>query len=500
MVTGARIMIVENDRVVARDIREQLARTGHSVSGVTWRGEMAVDLAISTKPDLVLMDIRLEGNIDGIDAAEQIRIRCQIPVVFLTAYADDETVRRASRAEPFGYLLKPFEDLQLRTVIEMALYKHGAERRLRESERRYEATLSSIGDGVIATDKCGFVTFINPVAEAMTGWERSAAIGMPLSTIYRLVQEDRQAADGAHLGRLPGALRSSNTTNEAVLISRDGRKIPVDEKSASIIGDAQSVSGAVLVFSDMSDRREAANALRAAQANLARMSRVTTMGQLTASIAHEINQPLMAVVMNAEACVKWMNGAHKDIDEAKAAAQRVIAEGHRAAEIIQRVRAIASNTPVTFERLDLVDVISSVLEVVQPEFRHQNIVLDVDLSSDTLPAIGDRIQLQQVMLNLLSNAADAVNASDDGGRKIVVKSWSERNGAVCVSVEDTGVGVAPDVAEQVFDPFFTTKQAGIGMGLSICRSIVDAHGGQLSLEALAPRGARCLFTLPLRDL
>jgi CheY-like chemotaxis protein len=166
----SKILVVEDDRIVARDIQQQLSRIGHVVVGITARGEDVVSLATQSQPDLVLMDIRLEGKLDGIDVAQQIHERFGIPVIFLTAYADEETVTRARVTEPFGYLLKPFEDSQLRTTIEMALYKHAAERKLRESERRYAVTLSSIGDAVIATDELLRVTFMNPVAEKLTGW------------------------------------------------------------------------------------------------------------------------------------------------------------------------------------------------------------------------------------------------------------------------------------------------------------------------------------------
>jgi C4-dicarboxylate-specific signal transduction histidine kinase len=369
-------MVVEDDRIVARDISEQLGRIGHSVIGVTARGEAAVELAISNRPDLVLMDIRLEGDIDGIDAARQIRARCQIPVVFLTAYADDETVRRASQAEPFGYLLKPFEDLQLRTVIEMALYKDRADRKLRESTA----------------------------------------------------------------------------------------------------------------------------ALQVAHAELARMSRITTMGQLTASIAHEVNQPLMAVVMNAEACVQWLKGEKANVGEARAAAERAIAEGHRAGAIIQRVRAIARNAPVVFEELALNDMIESVLSIVQPELSRQGIALEVNLQPDQPSIGGDRVQLQQVMLNLVSNAADAINSSENQQRRVTVVSAMDPSGEVCVTVEDAGVGIDPDHLDMIFNPFFTTKRDGIGMGLSICRSIIDAHGGRLWAEPRVPTGTRFRFTLPPRTL
>jgi C4-dicarboxylate-specific signal transduction histidine kinase len=375
MMMRARVMVVEDDRIVARDISEQLGRIGHSVIGVTARGEAAVELAISNRPDLVLMDIRLEGEIDGIDAAQQIRAKCQIPVVFLTAYADDETVRRASHAEPFGYLLKPFEDLQLRTVIEMALYKDRADRKLRES----------------------------------------------------------------------------------------------------------------------------AAALQVAQAELARMSRVMTMGQLTASIAHEVNQPLMAVVMNAEACVQWLKGDQANVGEARAAAERAIAEGHRAGAIIERVRAIARNAPVVFEALDLNEMIESVLSIVQPELSRQGLALDVYLQAGQPSITGDRVQLQQVMLNLLSNAADAVKASETQQRRVTVISAMDPSGEVCVNVEDCGGGVAADHLDMIFNPFFTTKQDGIGMGLAICRSIIDAHGGRLWAEPCTPAGMRFRFTLPNRS-
>lgn len=371
----ARVMVVEDDRIVARDISEQLGRIGHSVIGVVARGEASVELAISNQPDLVLMDIRLEGDIDGIDAARQIRARCQIPVVFLTAYADDETIRRASQAEPFGYLLKPFEDLQLRTVIEMALYKDRAERKLRESMA----------------------------------------------------------------------------------------------------------------------------ALQATQAELARMSRITTMGQLTASIAHEVNQPLMAVVMNAEACVQWLKGDKANVDEARAAAERAIAEGHRAGAIIERVRAIARNAPVVFEDLDLNEMIEGVLSIVQPELSRQGLVLDVYLQPDQPSIVGDRVQLQQVILNLVSNAADAINASETQQRRVTVVSTKDQSGEVCVTVEDAGAGVDPDHLDVIFNPFFTTKRDGIGMGLSICRSIIDAHGGRLWSEPRMPTGTRFRFTLPQRS-
>jgi PAS domain S-box-containing protein len=278
--TPARILVVEDDRVVARDIQHQLTRIGHTVVGVTPLGEDAVRLALESHPDLVLMDIRLEGALDGVDAAQQIRNRCQVPVVYLTAYADDETLRRARVTEPFGYLLKPFEDSQLRTVIEMALYKHTAERKLRESERRYAVTLASIGDAVIATDDQGRVTFLNPVAEALTGWPQAEATGRPLAEVFHIINEETRqpvedpAAKVLRLGTVVGL------ANHTVLLARDGREVPIDDCGAPIIDDRGSITGVVLVFRDTTPRRQAEEAavLRKAHARMELAVRGSNLG------------------------------------------------------------------------------------------------------------------------------------------------------------------------------------------------------------------------------
>ena len=278
--TPARILVVEDDRVVARDIQHQLTRIGHTVVGVTPSGEDAVRLALESHPDLVLMDVRLEGALDGVDAAQQIRDRCQVPVVFLTAYADDETLERARVTEPFGYLLKPFEDSELRTVIEMALYKHAAERKLRESERRYAVTLASIGDAVIATDDQTRVTFLNPVAEVLTGWPQAEATGRPLAEVFHIINEETRqpvedpAAKVLRLGIVVGL------ANHTVLLARDGREVPIDDCGAPIIDDRGSITGVVLVFRDTTLRRQAeeAAALRLANARLELALRGSNIG------------------------------------------------------------------------------------------------------------------------------------------------------------------------------------------------------------------------------
>jgi PAS domain S-box-containing protein len=265
-VTPARILIVEDDRVVARDIKQQLERIGHTVVGMTARGEDVVELARTASPTLVLMDIRLEGELDGIAAAAQLRAHQALPVVFLTAYADDQTVLRATRAEPFGYLVKPFDEAQLRTTIELALYKHAADQRLRDSEHRYAVTLASIADAVIAADAAGRITFMNPVAKALTGWSDDG-VGRPLDEVFRIVDETHQlieapAAQVVRLGTAAGLARDTQ------LLTRDGRTIPIDDSVAPIFDDAGGITGSVVVFRDTSERRKAEEAEVQRQAHL----------------------------------------------------------------------------------------------------------------------------------------------------------------------------------------------------------------------------------------
>jgi len=260
MMTPARILIVEDDRVVARDIQHQLTVIGHTVVGVTSSGDDVVRLTQESHADLVLMDIRLTSNTDGVDAALEIREHCQVPVVFLTAYADDETLQQARVTEPFGYVLKPFDDSQLRTVIEMALYKHMAERKLRDSERRYAVTLASIGDGVVATDDRARVTYLNPVAEALTGWPKAEAIGLPLAEVFHIINEETRQAAEYSPAKVHGLSTMVGLANHTVLLARDGRAVPIDDCAAPMIDDRGRITGTVLIFRDATARRQAEEA------------------------------------------------------------------------------------------------------------------------------------------------------------------------------------------------------------------------------------------------
>jgi len=244
------------------------------------------------------------------------------------------------------------------------------------------------------------------------------------------------------------------------------------------------------------ERERAEERLRQAQADLARVSRVTTMGELTASLAHEVNQPIAAAVTNASACVRWLAAGPPDLEEARAAARRSVKDGTRAAEIISRIRLLFKKGTPQRELVDVNEVIREMIALLRSEATRYSISVGTELSSNLPQILGDRVQLQQVLMNLIMNSIDAMK-DVDGARELVVKSQRGENEQVLVSVSDTGVGLPPQQADQIFNAFFTTKPDGTGMGLSISRSIVESHGGRLWAAGNSPRGASISLSLPI---
>ena len=250
--------------------------------------------------------------------------------------------------------------------------------------------------------------------------------------------------------------------------------------------------GAVL---DVTERKQAEEALHKAQAELAHVTRVTTLGEMTASIAHEINQPLAAVVNNASACLRWL--AASNLEEARQSAALVIADGHRAGEIINRIRALINKAPPQKDWLDINETIIEVIALARSEAQKNRVSLQSQLSSDLPLILADRIQLQQVILNLMINAIEAMNGINDAPRELLVSSAKGDSQGVLVTVRDSGPGLDPKSLDHLFDAFYTTKPQGMGMGLAISRSIIEAYGGRLWATANEGRGAVFQFTLPL---
>jgi C4-dicarboxylate-specific signal transduction histidine kinase len=240
--------------------------------------------------------------------------------------------------------------------------------------------------------------------------------------------------------------------------------------------------------------RKSAEELRQSQANLAHVSRVTTMGELTASLAHEINQPIAAAATDANTCLRWLAREQPDVEEAREAALRVVKDTTRAAEIISRIRLLFKKSTPQRELVDVNEVVREMIVLARSEATRYKILVGTDLATDLPQVTGDRVQLQQVLMNLMMNSIDAMK-DVDGTRELMIKSGRAEKEQVLVSVSDTGVGLPAQQADQIFNAFFTTKLHGTGMGLRISRSILESHGGRLWAENNSPRGANFYFTI-----
>jgi C4-dicarboxylate-specific signal transduction histidine kinase len=271
--------------------------------------------------------------------------------------------------------------------------------------------------------------------------------------------------------------------------ARDDLEVRVAERTAELTRANEDLK------LEIAERNRAEEALRQSQGDLARISRVTTMGELTASLAHEVNQPIAAAVTDANTCLRWLTRDQPDLGEAREAASRVVKDAARASDIINRIRSLFKKGSSQRDLVDINETIRGMIELLRNEATRYSISMRTELSEDLPQIMGDRVQLQQVLMNLMINSVEAMK-DVDGPRELAIKSQSAEDEHLMVSVSDTGVGLPPQQADQIFNPFFTTKGDGTGMGLRISRSIVESHGGRLWSADNPPRGASFQFTLP----
>jgi PAS domain S-box-containing protein len=372
--------------------------------------------------------------------------------------------------------------------------RNRAEEAFRTVERQARAIVDSALDAVIVMDAQGIITEWNKQAEETFGWTRPEALGRRMSeTIipaqYRLSHE-RGLEHFFKTGQGPVL----NRRIEITALRRDGTEFPVELTITPLqSGDTWTFSSFIR---DITARRQAEEDLRTAHAELAHVNRVMTMGELAASIAHEVNQPLAAIVASGDSCIAWLANETPNLEKARAAAGRVVQAAAQASDIVRRIRALFRKMPSVTTPLEINVVIAETLSLVGGEVQRKGVSLDTELAANLPAVLGDRIQLQQVILNLAINATEAMAGFEDQPRRLVIQSKLAERSEILVSVADSGPGIDPEQTARLFAPFFTTKPEGIGMGLSISRSIIEAHGGRLWVVANQPRGAVFHFALP----
>jgi PAS domain S-box-containing protein len=372
-----------------------------------------------------------------------------------------------------------------------------AEEQLRLAEDRARLILDSSLDAVITIDSSNVITGWSKSAEDIFGWSCQEAVGKRIvDTIIPMQYREAHLRGFEHF-IATGEGPILNRRIEIAALHRAGHEFPVELTITAI--RFESTWHFTAFLRDLTDKRRVEEALREARDELTRITRLTAMGQLSASIAHEINQPLTAVAANSDTCLYWLSREEPDLAKARAAAHRLAKDARRASEIIAHIKALMNKTPVERVLLDINEVIRDVLKLTQGELRKHRITTLADLHEAVPQINGDRVQLQQVILNLVLNSIESMMLVEDRPRTLSIRSWVLDDRMVEVSLHDTGVGLDSTVVDRLFDAFFTTKRNGTGMGLAICRSIIEAHDGQISATPGAPFGAVFQFSLPIAD-
>jgi PAS domain S-box-containing protein len=359
-----------------------------------------------------------------------------------------------------------------------------------QATRLLAAVVESSHEAIVTKDLAGMITSWNKAAERLFGYAAEEAVGQ---NILLIIPPGRRNEEIAIIERLKRGEQVNHF--ETVRIRKDGGLVDVALTISPMRDAAGRVVGASKLARDITERKRAEEALRQAQADLTRANRVSSMGELSASLAHEVNQPIAAAITDASTCLRWLSRDQPDLEEARAAAARAVQDGRRAGEIVNRVRLLFKKGTLQRELVDLNEIIREVLLLVHGEATEFGIFVRTELAVDFPQVMGDRVQLQQVLMNLAMNSIEAMR-DVDGAREINIKSQRDENGQVLISVSDTGVGLPPQQTNAIFDAFFTTKTHGTGMGLRISQSIIESHGGRLWAANNPPRGATFQFALP----
>jgi PAS domain S-box-containing protein len=486
-----RILVVEDEGILALDLKNRLEDMGYAVIGHASTGEGAIRQANGTSPDLVLMDIRLRGGMDGIEAAERIHSRLGIPVVYLTAHSDEATLERAKITEPFGYLLKPFQESELRTTIEMALYKHKMERRLQESERWLTATLTGIGDAVIATDEQGRIQFMNPVAEALTGWEQKEARDKDLEEVLHIIHQETRNPIPNPVTRVLQEGEVVLLGDGILLIAKDGAEVPIDDSAAPIKDERGNICGVVVVFRDIGERVRAEQALRQNAFEL--QARNEELDAFSHTVAHDLKAPLNPIIGFAE----FLENEYQTLsdEELREFLRAIGRTGRKMRNIIEELLLLAQmrTADVRKKPLPMANIVA--------EAQHRLIYMIEEyqaeiISPDTWPsALGHASWVEEVWVNYLSNSMKY------GGQppRVLLGATVGANGMIRFWVQDNGPGLSPEDQAQLFAPFTRLSQArasGHGLGLSVARRIVEKLGGEVGVESDVGHGSVFYFTLP----
>ncbi|MFP4643004.1 MAG: response regulator [Spirochaetales bacterium] len=495
---SARIVIVEDERVVALDIRTQLQQSGYTVPAVYPSGEEAIANIETDAPDLVLLDIRLQGDLDGVETAQRIQASYGIPFILLTAYADEHTLERAKTSQPFAYIIKPFDERELRTAIVIALYRHRMEQALAERQELLDTTLRSITDGVVVTDDEDQIRFINDVALNLSGRTEERAIGESFDAVFAFEPIPPHFA-----------AKGSVSCHAWMLVGNSGERTPVELMHSERVSPA-GVSGSVYVLRDISERLDIERVLADREEQLRRSQKMEAVGRLSGGIAHDFNNLLTVILGYSRLLVETIDEDKSlDREDLRGDVLGIQKAAFRSVSLTRQLLAFSRHQVLSPRTIGINSIVSDIEKMLR-RLLSEAVSFHVALEAVDGTVLVDQGQMEQVLMNLVLNARDALHDKD--GASIIIRTEEiftetertvhsgtlEPGAWVVLHVQDNGAGIPEEHQQQLFEPFFTTKESarGTGLGLSTVYGIVRQLAGHIDVDSQVGRGSIFSVFLP----
>lgn len=538
----AQILIVEDERIIALSLKESLKALGYQVAAIANSGEEAIEKATEYRPDLVLMDIWLKGDMDGITAAQHIWENLLIPVIYVTGHSDESTLQRAKLTAPFGYILKPVNERELYVAIETTLQRC-------EREQLLNAILKGMGDAVIVVNQNSQIQFLNQAAESLTGWQLAEARDCELVTVFKIIDEQTNVFVDNPIRDVLQSEQTAYIDSPILLIAKDGTTRPIGYSAAPIKDNKGAIASIVLVFRDISSSvqlkkinkvlESTVEDLKRAQSQLVQAEKMSSIGQMAAAIVNEMTNPVSLIYGNLPLNSKYFQDLFSlielykrtypnstgeienfteeiDLDFLKEDWQKLIDAMQGGAERLQEIvfsllslRSFSKLDEFDLKTIDIHDCIDNILRILNYRLRLEENHPEIRVVRDygQLPRVTCYAsQLNQVFIHILSNAIDVLEPQSPP-RIITIRTEikprtpdNSDSHKVIIRIGDNGCGMSEDVQRKIFDPFFTTKPFGSarGLGLSICYQIVvERHGGQLYCHSKVGQGTEFAIELPI---
>lgn len=487
------ILIVEDERIVAKDIQVSLKQLGYQVPAIASSGKEAIEKTGEICPDLILMDINLKGELDGIQTAKYIKSYFNVLIIYLTAYADDNTLDRAKETEPIGYILKPFKIRELHATIQVAIVKHRIENKLKDREQWLATVLKSIGDAVIATDTEGLVTYMNPVAEKLTGWQKEQAVGKSLLDVAPIINSQTRIKIDNYITKVWQERAASCLAEQILLITKSGSEIPVAECTAPILDETGKVTGLVIDFRDISNIKQAEIEIR--NALLKEKELNESKSQFICTTSHEFRTPLATILSSADLLEQY--GYHWVESKKIEHLHRIQNATEHMTKLLDDVllvnKAELGKWEFTPTALNVVSFCQDLVQEIQVIAGDKYLVKFIEQGVPETVYLDEKL-LRHILTNLLSNA---IKYSPQGG--IIEFSLVCTQVAAIFTIEDRGIGIPEKDQKKLFQSFHRGSNvgatSGTGLGLTIVKEAVNAHGGEITFTSMG-KGTTFTVTIP----